>query len=251
MAHTIRTPERLTYLHYAVQQGDLGLVRLFLEYGTPIEGRPNSRIGRTALHEAAQKGSVAVIELLLEHKAQVNSVTWKQSCTMPRNLGWSALHFAQANEKAAKLLLERGADHNLRDACGLTPLHCACMINFAVFKADTTNVIELLLDSGANPFLRTTSGKRPLKLYFHDARGYYRYIEAQDRGKCLLRKAMDRMREEARNRCILLEDAPVRDEEYVENVRHARKQKMSAMKPAVSREPIAIGASSEVNDGRS
>lgn len=74
----------------------------------------------------------------------------------------SALHLAVAlgDARLADVLLERGADPNLRDAQGLTPLHFA-------LKADATSAVPLLralVAAGASPEIATVTGETPLGL---------------------------------------------------------------------------------------
>lgn len=77
----------------------------------------------------------------------------------------SALHAAaiRGNARAAEALLEAGADANLRDAGGRTPLHVVASRRvppLAVY-ADVTRV---LLEGGAKPNVRDASGATPLAL---------------------------------------------------------------------------------------
>jgi uncharacterized protein len=75
--------------------------------------------------------------------------------------GWAALHCAaQANCSAtASLLVEAGADLELRDVFGNTPLWRATM----AFKGNGS-VIKLLLGAGANPNTENKSGVSPAAL---------------------------------------------------------------------------------------
>lgn len=83
-------------------------------------------LGVTVLHTAAAGGDIELIEALLKRGADVNSVTLG---------GSSVLHFACENGQFAvvKLLIETyGADINVRDKSGHTPLDCALKRNYSM-----------------------------------------------------------------------------------------------------------------------
>ena len=67
--------------------------------------------------------------------------------------------------RAIKALIERGADMDQRDSRGDTPLHLAAQ---GADTANNTALISLLLDKGANPNLKNNDGWRPLDLAFDD-----------------------------------------------------------------------------------
>ena len=108
--------------------------------------------GRSELHYAALEGKAEKVRALIQSGALVN-LQCKQ--------GWAALHCAaQANCSAtASLLVEAGADLELRDVFGNTPLWRATM----AFKGNGS-VIKLLLGAGANPNTKNKSGVSPVSL---------------------------------------------------------------------------------------
>ncbi len=69
--------------------------------------------------KACSRGHAAVASALLEHGADVNAVT---------STGWTALRFALDRHEldAASVLLGRGADADIPDNEGRTPLHWVC-----------------------------------------------------------------------------------------------------------------------------
>jgi ankyrin repeat protein len=69
--------------------------------------------------------------------------------------GFSPLHFAaqEALPEAARLLLDAGANPNITDFFGNTPLFRARMNDRGI------EVVKMLLDAGADPFIPNKSGR--------------------------------------------------------------------------------------------
>lgn len=110
-----------------------------------------SRLNRS-LRSAAYKGDVVALDAALNAGAEINahgSTKW----------GGSALHLAalQGKYEAARLLLDRGADVNLRDRTGETPLSNALI-------REHYKLATLLLDRGASTDVVGPSGRTPLSL---------------------------------------------------------------------------------------
>ena len=103
---------------YAGAEGRLEILRLTLADGADL--RSTNRFGGTALIPAAEKGHVENVRELLKTKIDVNHVN---------DLGWTALmETAMKKNRGAnhteitKLLLAAGADPNIPDHKGMTPL---------------------------------------------------------------------------------------------------------------------------------
>ena len=104
---------------YAGAEGLLDILRLAIAAGA--DPRITNRFGGTALIPAAERGHVEVVrELLARTKVDVNHVN---------NLGWTALLEAivlsdggPRHQRIVELLIAHGADVNIADRGGVTPL---------------------------------------------------------------------------------------------------------------------------------
>lgn len=109
-------------LLYAGAEGKLDFLKAAIAAGA--DTTITNRYGGTALIPAADRGHVEIVrELLLNSDVDVNHIN---------NLGWTALLEAiilgdggKNHQEIVKLLIEHGADVNLADSSGVTPLQHA------------------------------------------------------------------------------------------------------------------------------
>ena len=107
---------------YAGAEGLLDILKLTIAAGA--DTKLTNRFGGTALIPAAERGHVAVVEQLLTHTdVDVNHIN---------NLGWTALLEAivlsdggPRHQQIVQLLVDHGADVNIPDKHGVTPLQHA------------------------------------------------------------------------------------------------------------------------------
>jgi ankyrin repeat protein len=170
-----------TPLHVAVSQGDVAMVKLFLEKGASLDERSGSgsyplhvAVGykheplvalllqhgakvdvrdaedRTPLHLAASGGLTAIGKVLLSNGADVNAGTGVTKYT--------PLHWAAFYERVEFVRLLLAFKPNVNAASdGETPLHVAA-------EKRSPEVVELLVAAGADLNARTKGAMTPLAL---------------------------------------------------------------------------------------
>jgi ankyrin repeat protein len=139
---------------------------MFDDDGLPIVRRKGAQSvgnsvmgGMTALLFAARDGNLDAVKALIESGADVNQVSGGD--------GSSAINIAIANGHytVGKYLLDHGADPNLQNLDGLTPLYATVNMRFAPVSwapnprtdqevVSSTELLQALLESGANPNAR-------------------------------------------------------------------------------------------------
>ncbi|MBC2844736.1 alpha/beta fold hydrolase [Winogradskyella flava] len=116
----------------ACKVGDIEAVMIAVKNGADINAldQRGSKSGRRPLNWAAYYGHLDIINWLVLNEADINN---------QNNTGFTALHHAVEtnNESAVKLLLELGADRNLKNKRSKTPLDIAQ-------ENDQQNIISIL-----------------------------------------------------------------------------------------------------------
>ncbi|RXM96356.1 Ankyrin repeat and SOCS box protein 9, partial [Acipenser ruthenus] len=133
-----------TPLFNACVSGNVACVNLLLQHGA----KPQAEYHLSSpIHEAASRGHTECLEALLHHGADIDHNI--------KHLG-TPLYVActKQNVESVKKLLELGANLNTE---GDTPLHAAT-------RASRPDLVQLLLEHGADVKARNTEGKEPLDL---------------------------------------------------------------------------------------
>lgn len=134
-------------LFSAASLGDLSEVKTLLQSGVPVNSK-DAR-GQTALYYAIQSKNVELVRYLVQQGADINA---KSSTDAPLTL---AMDRALGDPQVALELINDGADVNIKDANGDTPLVKA--------TADSSDeVFQALLAKHANPNAKGVNGITPL-----------------------------------------------------------------------------------------
>ncbi|XP_028336712.1 fibronectin type 3 and ankyrin repeat domains protein 1 isoform X1 [Physeter macrocephalus] len=132
-------------LMLACYAGHLDVVKYLRRHGASWDTRDLG--GCTALHWAADGGHCSVIEWMIKDGCEVD--------IPDAGSGWTPLMRVSAvsgNQKVASLLIDAGADVNMKDKDGKTPLMVAVLNNHE-------ELVQLLLDKGADASVKNEFGK--------------------------------------------------------------------------------------------
>ncbi|XP_028291583.1 ankyrin repeat domain-containing protein 50 isoform X2 [Gouania willdenowi] len=146
----VRDAEGRPLLYLLALEGNLEMATLLIEKGgVPLESRDSE--GRTALHVASWQGCWEIVELLLNHGANPNA---QDSGGRPplHSVAWTG------HAKVGQCLLEATAI-NVHLAC-----HQRATALSIAAQAGHANIVEMLLEKGANPDHIDKYGRSPIKV---------------------------------------------------------------------------------------
>ena len=139
------------------EESRVNTCQVLLEYGADVNARWGARIGRTLLHDASYLQRPDIVRTLLNHGANVN-LEDKKGRT-PLHYGLKS--YGDPRFAITKLLVKHGADVNARDKYQETPLQ------LALFPRPETKVVQVLLDNCANVNIEDNWGRTLLHRVCH------------------------------------------------------------------------------------
>ncbi|KAG9152859.1 hypothetical protein Leryth_012477 [Lithospermum erythrorhizon] len=136
-ALSLRNQDHRSLLHVAVSSAKIKVVELLTAAEPSISGiNSGDEEGWVPLHSAASSGNAEIVKLLLDRGADVN---------IKNGGGRTALHYAASKGwlKVAEVLISAGANLNVKDKVGCTPLHRAA-------STGKSELCEFLIEEGAD-----------------------------------------------------------------------------------------------------
>lgn len=157
----------------AAAQGDLQTIRACLDAGID----PNSihrAGGNSALHNATYSDRAPAVKLLLDRGADPNlRLNYRSLVDDHEERGVVALMYALSVD-AAKSLIDAGADVNLQDEAGITPLMRAA-------HRGKAEIVQLLLDAGADASQQTKRGQAAIDIVRDQIARYESWVVGTNR----------------------------------------------------------------------
>uniref|UniRef100_A0A3Q3KVU2 Ankyrin repeat and SOCS box protein 11 n=1 Tax=Labrus bergylta TaxID=56723 RepID=A0A3Q3KVU2_9LABR len=171
------TMDRVSPLHEACLGGHYACAKFLLDHGANAEAV--STDGATPLFNSCSSGSAACVRLILQHRASINT---------PDLLASPIHEAAKKHRECLELLLSYGAHIDMELPVMGTPLYSACVAQavscvrlllhsadvqigcgqdsplHAAVRAGGADVVDLLMDFGADACCRNVEGKTPQDL---------------------------------------------------------------------------------------
>ena len=116
-----------------------------------------------SLHKAVSTGfecEIKIIEILLKNASKFSRKKFVEYINLQNNKGETPLFLAckhasdwSGHEDAIKLLISNGADLNIQDEEGNTPLH------ISLYQDESASICELLINQGAKLNIKNSEGE--------------------------------------------------------------------------------------------
>ncbi|MBP0018313.1 MAG: ankyrin repeat domain-containing protein [Cyanobacteria bacterium SBLK] len=144
-----------TLLHLATWRDSLDVVKFLIESNANIHARDER--GLIPLHNAASFDSQKSAKFLIEIGSDINALDREKKTPLHKAVGLG-------RAEMVKFLIACGADIDAQDSHDATPLHRACHSRTWANAQNYIKVVEILIANGANKNLRNGAGLTPLML---------------------------------------------------------------------------------------
>jgi len=151
----VRGYSNRTPLNDASGSGHRDVVQCLLDHGADVNSQDGN--DRTPLYWAAYFGYIDVVRVLLEHGADVNSKSGSGYTALHIAIGEYSRKGSYA--QVVRFLLEHGANPNAQNIYRQTPLH---LVAIGLGESGLDNA-HILLDHGADVDVEDKDGKTPLQ----------------------------------------------------------------------------------------
>lgn len=149
----VKQEQLMIRLHRAITSNDLEGAKALMAAGADPNG--HGKAGHSAVHLAAFSANLDTLEFILSHGGQPDN---QNALTGATPLVLAILSYDDHRQKL-KRLLDAGADPNIADNNGDTPLHTAARTNAG-------DIIIELLEAGASPLARNSRDMTFQSFYF-------------------------------------------------------------------------------------
>uniref|UniRef100_A0A336N437 CSON006168 protein n=1 Tax=Culicoides sonorensis TaxID=179676 RepID=A0A336N437_CULSO len=143
-----------TALHEVAKHSNLEIVKYFIDHGADVHAKDSNK--RTALHEVAKHSNLEIVKYFIDHGAD-----HCMNLLLAQILKLTALHesIISSNLEIVKYLIDHGAEVNAKDKDDNTVLH-SCFEGMFLDE----DIFILLIQQGANINLENNQGFTPLDI---------------------------------------------------------------------------------------
>ena len=150
---TIQNKYGNSALHFAVSKGNVYAAQKLLAAGADVNEK--NKAGITPLMATVESKNPAMMKLIINKKFDMNVLDRKGNTVLMAFLK----KFSLENEQVVAMLIDAGADVNIKDARGFSPLMYATILIDDKKMTEGDNVVEMLIAAGADLSERDKVGK--------------------------------------------------------------------------------------------